>query len=74
MTEGGGQRGRKAQDEGRTVPAEVSEHDSGRARHPPPSFGRVSSLQCATSDVKLGEPLELPAPWELTLDTARLSA
>lgn len=25
-------------------------------------------------DVKLGEPLELPAPWELTLDTARLSA
>ncbi|GAA4639671.1 hypothetical protein GCM10023196_102230 [Actinoallomurus vinaceus] len=25
-------------------------------------------------DVKLGEPLDLPAPWELTLDTARLIA
>ncbi|WP_433182523.1 Uma2 family endonuclease [Actinoallomurus sp. CA-150999] len=25
-------------------------------------------------DVKLGEPLDLPAPWELTLDTAPLTA
>ncbi|MEV0402845.1 hypothetical protein [Actinoallomurus sp. NPDC050550] len=24
-------------------------------------------------DVKLGEPLDLPAPWELTLDTAPLT-
>ncbi|GAB3984558.1 Uma2 family endonuclease [Actinoallomurus acanthiterrae] len=24
-------------------------------------------------DVKLGEPMDLPAPWELTLDTARLT-